>query len=113
MRFPQLTRLAFSLLAGLKFLRGSVIDPFKYLAERKEERETLEEYKALFAVLAEQLDGDNHAAAVALAELPMEIRGYGHIKSANLVKAKARKDILLRQFRGELLAVAVDVGEAA
>ena len=43
----------------------------------------------------------------------MDIRGYGHVKAANLVKVRARKDILLRQFKGELLAVAVDINKAA
>ncbi len=113
MRYPQLTSLVFRTLAALKFLRGSFIDPFNYLAERREERETLQEYRALFATLAADLTGDNHTAAVSLAELPMDIRGYGHVKAANLVKVRARKDILLRQFKGELLAVAVDVSKAA
>ena len=43
----------------------------------------------------------------------MQIRGYGHVKSTNLAKMNTRKDILLRQFRGELVPLAAEVNVAA
>jgi hypothetical protein len=31
--------------------------------------------------------------------LPLEIRGFGHIKEANLARAKAREAVLFTRFR--------------
>ena len=41
----------------------------------------------------------NHALAVKLASIPEDIRGYGHIKDANLDKAKRKEAELLAQWR--------------
>ena len=112
-RFPGFTSLMFRILAPFRFLRGTRFDPFGYRRERIEERQTLKEYRELFAKLAFDLDGENLASAVQIAELPMQIRGYGHVKSTNLAKMNTRKDILLRQFRGELVPLAAEVNVAA
>ncbi|MBO6566273.1 MAG: hypothetical protein JJ956_16080 [Pseudomonadales bacterium] len=112
-RFPGLTAWAFKLLAPFKFLRGTRIDPFGYTKDRVEERQTLERYRALFLQLASDLDEDNMQAAIQIAELPMQIRGYGHVKADNLIKTELRKEILLRQFRGELVPLATEVEVAA
>jgi hypothetical protein len=41
----------------------------------------------------------NHAIAVELARIPEEIRGFGHVKEANLHTAKAKEAALLEEFR--------------
>jgi indolepyruvate ferredoxin oxidoreductase len=41
----------------------------------------------------------NHATAVELASLPLEIRGFGHVKQANLARTKAKEALLLTRFR--------------
>jgi indolepyruvate ferredoxin oxidoreductase len=79
---------AFSVLARFKFLRGSALDPFGHSAERRLERELIEEYEANVAYLLGELNGDNYRTAVALAEIPEQIRGYGHVKEAALAKAR-------------------------
>ncbi|MBT7372177.1 MAG: indolepyruvate ferredoxin oxidoreductase family protein, partial [Gammaproteobacteria bacterium] len=104
-RFPGATIWVFRLLAPFKFLRGTIFDPFGYLQDRIEERETLIVWRRLFASIAGELSPDNYRAAVKLAELPLEIRGYGHIKTKNLRKVNARKEILMSEFRGELIHV--------
>src|SRR5262249_9481311 len=73
---------AFGLLAKLKFLRGTALDPFGRTGERREERKLIAEYETLVAGLIAQLSPANHAAAVALACLPETIRGFGHVKDA-------------------------------
>jgi indolepyruvate ferredoxin oxidoreductase len=45
------------------------------------------------------LSAENHAAAVALASLPEQMRGYGHIKEANVANARKHRDELLATFR--------------
>ncbi|KJU78251.1 indolepyruvate ferredoxin oxidoreductase [Ectopseudomonas oleovorans] len=79
---------AFGVLARFKFLRGSVLDPFGHSAERRLERELIEEYEANVAYLLGELNGGNYRTAVALAEIPEQIRGYGHVKEAALAKAR-------------------------
>ena len=79
---------AFSVLSRFKFLRGSALDPFGHSAERRLERELIEEYEANVAYLLGELNGGNYRTAVALAEIPEQIRGYGHVKEAALAKAR-------------------------
>ena len=79
---------AFAVLARFKFLRGSALDPFGHSAERRLERELIEEYEANVAYLLGELNGGNYRTAVALAEIPEQIRGYGHVKEAALAKAR-------------------------
>jgi indolepyruvate ferredoxin oxidoreductase len=89
---------AFRLLARLKFLRGSALDPFGRQDERKEERRLIADYEALIARLATELGAANHAAAVALARLPETIRGFGHVKAASIAVARQRESELLVAF---------------
>jgi indolepyruvate ferredoxin oxidoreductase len=86
-------------LAKLKGLRGTAFDLFGYTAERKRERQLIAEYETLVDELANGLGPVNHAFAVKLASLPDEIRGYGHIKDANIAKAEKHKAELLAQWR--------------
>jgi indolepyruvate ferredoxin oxidoreductase len=45
------------------------------------------------------LSAANHPTAVELAALPLEIRGFGHVKQANLNRAKTKEAALLTRFR--------------
>jgi indolepyruvate ferredoxin oxidoreductase len=86
---------AFGLLAKFKFLRGTRLDPFGYFAERKMERGLIEKYFDTVETLLKDLNSDNHALAVEIAELPMTIRGYGHVKHDNVQEAHAKLEALL------------------
>src|SRR6266849_4426260 len=90
---------AFGVLAKLKMLRGTALDVFGYSAERRTERRLIGEYETLVDELVAGLTPENHAFAVALARLPERIRGYGHIKDANLAAAKAEEARLIALFR--------------
>jgi indolepyruvate ferredoxin oxidoreductase len=87
---------AFRLLAKGKRLRGTRWDVFGYSAERKLERQMIADYERLLDEIATRLDQGNHANAVALAELPLEIKGFGHVKLANYKTAKRREADLLQ-----------------
>ncbi|MAQ85093.1 MAG: indolepyruvate ferredoxin oxidoreductase [Maritimibacter sp.] len=84
----------FRILSKMKVLRGTPFDPFGRLPERKMERALIKQYEADMALLLEQGDR-NPEAAVALAELPLQIRGYGPVKEANEAKAAKRREELL------------------
>src|SRR5216684_3635778 len=90
---------AFAVLAKLKMLRGTTLDVFGYSAERRTERRLIGEYETLVDELVAGLTPENHAFAVALARLPEHIRGYGHIKEANLAAAEAEEARLIALFR--------------
>ena len=90
---------AFRMLAKLKGLRGTRFDIFGYTQERKTERALIGQYEALVAELLKGLTPANHALAVKLAAIPDDIKGYGHVKDAHLVKAKQKEAELLHQWR--------------
>jgi indolepyruvate ferredoxin oxidoreductase len=89
----------FRYMAKLKFLRGTVLDPFGYTAERKIERQLVRDYETLLDELLAKLAPDNHDLAVGLAAIPEKIRGFGHVKLRHLTAAKADEAALLEQFR--------------
>ena len=97
---------AFALLARLKFLRGTAFDVFGYSNERRTERRLVGEYEAVIEELLSGLDRDNHAIAVAIARLPLGIRGYGHIKDAAIIAAKAEEARQLALFRAPRIGAA-------
>jgi indolepyruvate ferredoxin oxidoreductase len=90
---------AFALMARLKGLRGTVLDPFGRSEERRRERAMIGEYERLVEELLSNLTHDNHPLAVEIARLPLDIRGFGHVLEANYRKVKAREGELLAAFR--------------
>jgi indolepyruvate ferredoxin oxidoreductase len=77
-------RPAFQALYAFRRLRGSPLDPFGYAEVRRVERALVGEYIHQIETVLRRLDPGNHDAAVALAELPDQIRGYEHIKLDNV-----------------------------
>ena len=90
---------AFPKLARLKWLRGTPFDPFGRTAERRMERALIREYEADMAEVLRILRPDTREAAIALAALPREIRGFGPVKEANARKAAKRREELLSVLR--------------
>ncbi len=76
-------------LAGLRRLRGTWLDPFRLSADRQLERDLLARYEALLERLERELDDARFELALQLASLPHEVRGYGPIKKAAAQRAKA------------------------
>jgi indolepyruvate ferredoxin oxidoreductase len=89
----------FGLLARLKFLRGTPFDPFGRTSERKMERALISEYEADMAEVLPKLDARTRDAIIALALLPLSIRGFGLIKEGNAAKAMTRRAELLAVIR--------------
>ena len=83
------------LLARMKRLRGTPLDIFGYSAERRMERALIRQYERDMAEVLPRLDSDTADAITALAELPLQIRGFGPVKQASEARvAKRRKDLL-------------------
>jgi indolepyruvate ferredoxin oxidoreductase len=99
MSFGPWMMTAFGVLARTRFLRGTKLDIFGYSTERREERALIGDYEALCEELIAGLTPANHAVAVALAEIPEKIRGYGHVKARHLATARPERERLLGLWR--------------
>ena len=80
----------FRLLARGKFLRGTALDPFGRTAERRDERQMIDDYETLLDTLMGRLAPDNQHKIAGIAELALEVRGYGHVKEAAMVRYRDR-----------------------
>jgi indolepyruvate ferredoxin oxidoreductase len=90
---------AFRALARLKFLRGTAFDLFGRTAERRAERQLIEDYLALLEEFRATLTLHNVSMAIELASLPDQIRGFGHVKEHSISIAKKRREELIEQYR--------------
>ncbi|MCR8725063.1 indolepyruvate ferredoxin oxidoreductase family protein [Frigidibacter sp. ROC022] len=89
----------FRVLAALKPLRGTWADPFGRSAERRAERALIAEYEADMDALLQMLPDVPAKLALELAELPLEIRGFGPVKAEAIAKAARRRAALWTQIR--------------
>ncbi|MBN9511585.1 MAG: indolepyruvate ferredoxin oxidoreductase family protein [Alphaproteobacteria bacterium] len=90
---------AFRLMAPLKFLRGTALDPFGRTEERRAERALIGEYEAMVDEILQRLSPQTLATAVALAELPDRIRGFGHVKEKAMRETAVERTRLLERLR--------------
>ncbi|MEY4376789.1 MAG: hypothetical protein RJB26_1339 [Pseudomonadota bacterium] len=81
---------AFRALAKLRFLRGTWFDPFGYTAERQTERQLIADFESAMAQALPALSAANLAVLLEWVRVHDSIRGFGHVKAANLEKARAR-----------------------
>ena len=93
-RFGSWMRLPLSLLARLRFLRGTWLDPFGHTHERRTERALIDEYRFRVEALLATLDARSLEHALAVARVPDTIRGFGHVKEASVREARAQWDRL-------------------
>ncbi len=98
MTFGPGTGRILAMLARMKTLRGTWLDVFGRTQERKMERALISDYEHTLATICETLTPENHALAVEIAALPEQMRGFGHVKAANVARAKERETELMRQF---------------
>ena len=97
-KFGPRMLVAFRLLAKLKGLRGTWMDVFGYTAERRGERALIGEYRETVLAMLGKLSRGSLEKAVEVAGVPEEIRGYGHVKEAALLRAQGVRVRLLNEF---------------
>lgn len=98
-RFGPSMMPTFKVLAKLKRLRGTAFDPFGRTEERRAERRLIEDYFGLVNEFANSLTAGRLGIAIELASLPDDIRGYGHVKEAAIVKTEARRSELMNVYK--------------
>jgi indolepyruvate ferredoxin oxidoreductase len=89
---------AFKLLAKLKGLRGTAFDVFGYTAERRMERQLVEDYRKTIESVLPVLSRENAELVAKIAALPDMIKGYGYVKDDNFAKYQAELQRLLASF---------------
>ncbi|MFT3817308.1 MAG: indolepyruvate ferredoxin oxidoreductase family protein [Rubrivivax sp.] len=97
-QFGPWMRTAFGWLTKFKGLRGGALDVFGKTEERRQERQMIEDYVKELDGICARLGAANHAAAVALASVPDEIRGYGHVKDKSIAEASVLRERRLAAF---------------
>ncbi|MDE1181526.1 indolepyruvate ferredoxin oxidoreductase family protein [Paraburkholderia sp.] len=84
-------------MAKCRSLRGTAIDPFGRTVERRMERQLADDYEATLGQALKRLSVTTLDDVVKLAELHQKVRGYGHVKLANLAGVKrGERDIAMR-----------------
>jgi indolepyruvate ferredoxin oxidoreductase len=93
----------FALLAKFRSIRGTRFDVFGMTAERKMERELINELEGNIDVILQSLSADNVDVALDIVQEYMEIRGYGPVKeqaaAASRAKIRSKLEILLNVTR--------------
>ena len=83
-------------LRASKGLRGTLADPFRWAEVRRVERAMIPEYVAAVKQLASRLSAETLDAAIEVASLPEQVRGYEDLK---LRRAKQYREELARRLR--------------
>jgi indolepyruvate ferredoxin oxidoreductase len=97
----------FKLLARARVLRGTALDPFGRLAERREERALIEEYRDLVEELLAGVNTENLGLAIDCARLPDQVRGYGLVKSKAIAEFRQDKLGMLHRFHNPASVVQI------
>lgn len=86
------------MLAKMRGIRHTVLDPFRFSEDRKFDRDLLARYEQTLETLLKQTEASNYATAVALAKLPKEVRGYGPVREAAAEKVQSQHQQLMTQL---------------
>jgi indolepyruvate ferredoxin oxidoreductase len=97
-RFGSWMFKAFKILSNFKFLRGTKFDLFGYTAERKSERVLAQKIMNTIIAITENLDQNNHKRILDFLEIPLSIKGYGHVKEKNMKIAETKWDKSLEKI---------------
>lgn len=93
----------FSVMSRLRFLRGSIVDPFRHNAEARVARVVLKEYEedidfALAVNYTDRAPADRELI-FKLLDLPEQIRGYGHVRERHVKKVQLLRNKLRTEIR--------------
>jgi indolepyruvate ferredoxin oxidoreductase len=83
-RFGPFMFTAMKWLARARRLRGTMLDPFARMAERREERALLAAYEQALDAIETTLSAHTANAALTLIRLPEKVRGFGHVKAPKM-----------------------------
>lgn len=97
-RFGPWVLIAFRVLAALKGLRGRRFDLFGQTSERRTERALIVESIDALDRLNRGLTPQSVTNALRIAQMPLEVRGYGHVKQKAIDEYRRRMREALAQY---------------
>ena len=84
----------FGMMNRFRFLRGSILDPFRFSEEKKLYGKLLADYEADIAFALANNSADVADKITQLMDLPEHIRGYGHVRERHAdAVAKSRDEL--------------------
>ncbi len=94
----------FGMMNRFRFLRGTILDPFRYSGERKLAAKLLANYESDIDFALSNNSADKAAHITQLMNLPDQIRGYGHVRerhaeSVRNSREELRTAILTRELK--------------
>ena len=89
----------FRMIASMKRLRGTWLDPFGRGSERLLQKEFTRQFETDMEEVLASGDPGKREIALELAKLPTTVRGYGPVWEESYKLAMTRRDELLTQFR--------------
>lgn len=105
-RFGPWIFTAFKLLARMKRLRGTALDPFARSEERRHEREDIAAYEAEIERLLAELTPERTDLAKTIAALPLDVRGFGPVKAQARSRVAAERARLWAEWQKPSVAKA-------
>jgi indolepyruvate ferredoxin oxidoreductase len=82
----------FKILSSLKFLRNTKFDIFGYTTERKKERAFVKKTLNTINKISDNLNENNYEKIINFLDIPLSIKGYGHVKEKNMIIAENKWD---------------------
>jgi indolepyruvate ferredoxin oxidoreductase len=104
---------ALKLASKFKVLRHTPLNPFSYSAERKEDKELLQQYKTVLNQIISGLTEENKDVALEMARVPEFVRGYGHVRTESVEAAQRRWNTLDNHFKNPMKVIKVKTGTTA
>ena len=77
-----------------------MLDPFRFSADRKLDRELLAWFERVLEQLQAGYDAAQEESVAALVKAPQEIRGYGPVREAAAEKVRAACEDMMGALRG-------------
>jgi indolepyruvate ferredoxin oxidoreductase len=97
-RFGGWLRPLLRAIAKLRHLRGTLLDPFGWTAERRRERQLIIDYRADLDRILLAPKSVSFNLLLDLARLPMMVRGFGPIKAAAMERYYEARSSLLNKL---------------
>jgi len=94
----QWFKIPLRILASMKGLRGTALDPFLRNPVRREERDLVAWYVGLLEICTAVLGTAREETIAEILALPDGIRGYEHVKMENAAAARTKSAMLLEQL---------------
>ncbi len=90
----------FRFMARLRFLRGGMLDPFRYTDEGKLARQLISQYESDMQLVDDRLTEGNIDHAIRLLSLPEHIRGFGRVRERHVQALCAERETLISKLKG-------------